>query len=148
MTRTLRKPGRASSTQLARLRAAVYQRDVGCVICGRRDRRSLQHRRTRGMGGSRLADTPQNLIVVCGMTNTRFESDLQQMALANGWKLPQWSSPPEETPVWYAAELSWMLLDAEGLSCITTLEAHERLCSLYGEDALAGHFQTAWRCPS
>lgn len=53
-----------------KLRALVRARDGGrCQRCGRfigDGARSLHHRRPRGMGGSKHANTAANLILLCG----------------------------------------------------------------------------------
>lgn len=56
------------------LRKLVHERDEGrCQRCGAfigSRPRSLHHRRARGMGGSRLANTAANLILLCGTGTT------------------------------------------------------------------------------
>jgi hypothetical protein len=62
----------------------------------------VQHRRARGMGGSRLADTnqPQNLILLCGSAtspggcNARVESR-QPADEGLGWSINQYENPLE-----------------------------------------------------
>lgn len=59
-----------------KIRDAVYERDGQmCVACGSTSNLTLQHRKNRGMGGSKLLDTPQNLIVLCAVENQLLESD-------------------------------------------------------------------------
>lgn len=85
---------------------AILQRDGACVRCGgglhgeRGWDYSLQHRRARGMGGSRQADTnaPQNGIVLCGSATSaggcheRVER-LRAEARDHGWTIRQGDDP-------------------------------------------------------
>lgn len=76
----------------ADVRAEVIGRDQSrCVACGdyvntSSGRYSLQHRRARGMGGSRAADTnrPANLILMCGSATTDCHGAVEQA--------PTWAS--------------------------------------------------------
>lgn len=105
----------------------VLRRDgYSCVRCGRdatgergRDW-SVQHRRPRGMGGSRRNDTnsPQNLIVLCGSATSpggcheAVESHRAE-AIANGWLLWQTQDPAAE-PVLVAHSSRWVWLTEDG----------------------------------
>ncbi len=103
------------------VRATVYERDAqSCVWCGRRiydEWASLQHRRSRSMGGSRQADTnlPANLLLVDGTGTTgchgRIES-APELARHYGYRINQ-TDDPTTVPVWIA-RLGWVLLDNFG----------------------------------
>jgi hypothetical protein len=90
-----------------KVRRLVLERDEWtCQRCGQDisdGDYSLQHRRARGMGGSKAADTnlPANLITVCGSATNgchgRIESDPLRAA-TTGFRLPQ-GADPEAMPV-------------------------------------------------
>ena len=86
--------------------AAIIARDEGCcfrcggyVLHGERGRDwSLQHRRARGMGGSRRPDTDsvQNGILLCGSATTGCHGWVESNrieAIENGWAVPQHGDP-------------------------------------------------------
>lgn len=94
-------------TQKTRL--AVYQRDEGCCVrCGKYvydihgERAlaplSLQHRKARGMGGSKdpLINAPENLILLCGTGTTEchgwVESNREE-ARELGYAISQYEDP-------------------------------------------------------
>lgn len=103
----------------------VLRRDgYACVRCGadatgpRGETWSIQHRRPRGMGGTRRPYTnqPQNLIVLCGSGTTGCHGDVESHradAIANGWLLPQ-SADPAAEPVLVAHSSRWVWLRADG----------------------------------
>lgn len=74
-----------------------------CQWCGRwvdvlNGYYSLQHRRARNMGGSRLADTdkPQNLVLVCGSATTGCHGHIESHpieAAERGFRLLQTQNP-------------------------------------------------------
>ena len=79
-----------------KVRRLVFERDGGrCPHCGETEAIGLQHRISKGMGGSRLLDTPANLLTFCNIGNAAMESDpeLAQTARLNGWKLSRWQEP-------------------------------------------------------
>jgi hypothetical protein len=91
-------------------------RDKACVHCGATDDTLVpQHRINRGMGGSKLLNKPSNIVVLCSAFNGLIESNADAAALAveHGIKLYSWQVP-ETTPVWYAFESAWFMLDNEG----------------------------------
>lgn len=128
----------------AKVRALVVERDEGrCVRCCRPlfnldsgspvHQYSLQHRRARGMGGSKAADTnaPQNLILVCGSATSpdgchyRMESR-PSYASEHGWRVGQWENPldvPVTTwrgPVWLHADGTWTHVTDAGTPGVVT----------------------------
>lgn len=76
---------------------------------------TMQHRRNKGMGGSKLLDGFENLITLCALCNTLLESDADwaQVGRDNGWKLSSWENP-ERVAVFVSWAGVWRLLDAEG----------------------------------
>lgn len=93
--------------------AKYLRRDSGCCPhCGETERLSPQHRAGRGLGGSKLADRPSNLLVLCSWLNSAMESDAEvaDFAKVNGYKIERWQNP-ESVPVWYASEGRWYYLD-------------------------------------
>jgi hypothetical protein len=106
--------------------AQVGQRDEwACVRCGgachgsRGVDWSVQHRRARGMGGTRRPDTnePQSLILLCGSATTGchgWAESNRTAALSNGWAVKS-NSDPLQVPVLHwqrgliflAADGSW-----------------------------------------
>lgn len=103
------------------VRAVVNERDGCCVGCGRRDGLTIQHRRARGMGGSKDLATRSaaNGLVLCGSgvhgCHGWAEANPASAAFL-GWRVPQHSNPAT-TPVWrehspYGPH--WALLDDEG----------------------------------
>jgi hypothetical protein len=77
-----------------KLRKLIEQRDGHCYHCGTTEGLQVHHRKNRGMGGSKLLDTPDNLIQVCAAWNFYMESDAEMASTARGWnhKLPVWES--------------------------------------------------------
>lgn len=93
-----------------------------CEACGSEvgDRRgedwSIQHRRPRGMGGSRWPgiNKPSNLMILCGSATTGchgFAESHRTAAVAAGWLIQHRADPARE-PV--LIRKAWMLLDDEG----------------------------------
>lgn len=101
----------------AATRSTVYGRDGNrCVACGSGQERTVQHRVSKGMGGSARWDSPGWLLTFCNRCNTRLEQDPQfaQEGREKGWKLPRNQQPNHHTPVFYTVEDAWFILDQEG----------------------------------
>lgn len=121
----------------AKVRALVIERDEGrCVRCGVHcvdGQYSLQHRRARGMGGSKAPDTnaPQNLIVACGSATSpdgchyRMESR-PSYAAEHGWRVGQWENPLDvpvtswRGPIWLHADGTWTHVTDAGSPGVVT----------------------------
>ena len=91
----------------------LLSRDGGrCLHCGETEAISPNHRANRGMGGSKAADVPSNLIVLCSEMNLLIESDFQARAAALqfGWKLSKWDTPLLK-PVFDMNTHQWYLLN-------------------------------------
>lgn len=98
------------------VRKLVWARDDGhCAWCGfgvNPGDHSLQHRRSRGMGGTRRADanSPANLILMCGSATTGCHGWIEAHpteAAARGFRLLQ-RADPTEIPALYA-DGTWLL---------------------------------------
>lgn len=98
----------SSSTIPAAIRKDVLRRDAWqCQRCARSItgiRAGIQHRRPRGMGGSKLLHTMANLVLLCGWaddpdTCTHWvERQDRPAATRDGWLVPM-GMAPEEWPV-------------------------------------------------
>tara|TARA_R110000868_G_scaffold19074_2_gene82557 strand:- start:5845 stop:6186 length:342 start_codon:yes stop_codon:yes gene_type:complete len=102
----------------------VQERDQYCWHCGREDDLVPHHRINRGMGGSKLLDIPENLMMVCGQYNGDMEGNATVGAKARGWghKLSVWQSP--EHPVFDCVAFRWWVLLPNGWK-ITVRDAQE-----------------------
>ena len=91
----------------------VQERDAHCWHCGSEVDLVPHHRTNRGMGGSKLLDTPDNLMMVCAVYNGLMESDFRTAALARGWghKLAVWEDTAR--PVFDVVG-GWWILGADG----------------------------------
>lgn len=102
------QPSPNSSRIPSSIRSAVVKRDGwSCQRCGRSIwgiRYGLQHRRPRGMGGSKLLHTMANLVVLCGWSidpgtcTAWVEVEDRLGAAGAGWLVPN-GVDPEEWPV-------------------------------------------------
>ena len=104
---------------------AVLARDgYRCVRCGtpiegeRGVAWSVQHRRPRGMGGSRRADTNSsvNLLAVCGSGTTGCHGHMESHraeALMNGWLVRQ-AADPAGAAVLVEHGSRWVYLTPQG----------------------------------
>lgn len=93
----------------------LRNRDEACWHCGTDDDTLVPHHRvSRGMGGSKLLDTLDNLILVCSRYNGDMESNQTVAAAARGWghKLSAWESL--EFPVFDCTKFTWYVLDTDG----------------------------------
>lgn len=83
-----------------------------CLHCATTEGLVPQHRKNRGMGGSKLRDVPSNIIVLCSAYNGQIEADAQaaSQAVAYGWKVVGMDAP-ELVPVYDRGAQGWFLLD-------------------------------------
>lgn len=118
-----------------KVRAGVLRRDDDkCVRCGERVGLEMHHRARVGMGGSRVRPAFPELLTVCATCNAGFESDLQDEALAYGWKVKTWACPGL-VPVYLGSARRWVLLSFSGEYLpISTAAAHILMRGMYGDD--------------
>jgi hypothetical protein len=64
------------------------------------------------MGGSKAADVPSNIVLMCSVMNGLIESDHRwaDLAYQYGWKVSKWADW-RETPVFDAITGTWYLLN-------------------------------------
>lgn len=87
--------------------------DEICERCSLRPVSEHHHRRPRGSGGSRRADTntPANAAGLCSECHLRCER-YRSEALDLGWLVPQ-GIDPSTVPVYYR-QSDWVLLEEDG----------------------------------
>jgi hypothetical protein len=88
-------------------------RDEHCPCCGVDDGTLIpNHRKNRGMGGSKERDVPSNIIVLCSDMNNYIEQsvDWRAEAVEFGWKLESWQDPLT-TPFFDRSDGCWYLID-------------------------------------
>jgi hypothetical protein len=92
----------------------LRKRDPYCWHCGTTDGLAPHHRRNRQMGGSKLLDGLDNLMMVCSVYNGLMESDAAVASAARdyGHKLNSWSD--FATPVFDLTNQTWYRLDNKG----------------------------------
>jgi len=90
----------------------IWKRDNGqCWHCGTDDDTVVPHHRAnRGHGGSKVADRPSNVVLMCSMHNGLMESDVNVFREAKefGWKISRHSIPWNEPVMNW--EGRWFLL--------------------------------------
>ena len=89
-------------------------RDTHCWHCGATDDLVPHHRKNRGMGGSKLLDGLDNLMLVCAFYNGEMESTSQTAIAARRWghKIPAWGDTRE--PVFDCTVFRWYTLLKNG----------------------------------
>jgi hypothetical protein len=95
---------------LKKLRA----RDPYCWHCGETNDLVPHHRRNKGMGGSKIANTYDNLMMVCALYNGAMESDWEVARYARAWgrKIASWDALNK--PVFDTVAWAWYVLDSDG----------------------------------
>lgn len=119
----------------------VKERDgERCVSCGTAWALTFQHRRAVGMGGTKVRPGYADGLAACGNCNSRFEHDLQSLALLNGWKVRKWVRDPSQVPYYHAHFDAWFVLESDwpGRRQITRAEAVRMMTDVYGPDAREG----------
>ena len=98
------------AAEIRKLRA----RDLYCWHCGESDQLVPHHVQNRGMGGSKIADNLQNVILICAEYNGAMESDAltAEYARDNGHKSSKFSAPGH--PILDQVTLRWYTLDKAG----------------------------------
>ena len=89
-------------------------RDAHCWHCGATDDLVPHYRKNRGMGGSKLLDGLDNLMLVCAFWNGEMESTSADAAAARGWghKLSAWEAT--NRPVFDIPTSTWYTLLEDG----------------------------------
>jgi len=97
----------------AKVRKLVQARDESCWHCGSEVDLVPHHRINRGMGGSKLLDTADNLMMVCANYNQLMEGDWRVARNARAWghKLAVWEDTSR--PVFHVGE-GWWILEPDG----------------------------------
>lgn len=97
----------------------LRDRDFHCAHCGTTDTLVPHHRRNRSMGGSKLLDRYDNLMLVCAEYNGMMESDAEtaRMARDHGHKLGSWDD--FSSPVFDIVDSLWYELDNKGGKGVT-----------------------------
>lgn len=92
--------------------ARLVARDGYCLHCGETETVAPNHRANRGMGGSKVADVPSNLVLLCSQLNGLIESDNRYADIARdyGWKVSKWADW-RTIPVFDTLKGEWRLLD-------------------------------------
>ena len=124
----------AAPTQ--KVREKVLARDGhACVSCPNVYRLEMQHRQAVGMGGSKTPPAPHELATSCSICNARYESDMQDEALARGWKVRGWVRDAGLVPMYRASDGVWLLLTSSG-GCVRITKGHaiERMREVYGAE--------------
>ena len=94
----------------------VIEREQGrCAVCGLHidGKGHIHHRKPRGMGGSRNANTLSVLVYLHPTCHLIHVEQKRQRAYENGWLLQQWQDP-WDTPLMYMLN-GWVLLKDNGL---------------------------------
>jgi 5-methylcytosine-specific restriction endonuclease McrA len=101
-----------------RIKKILKKRDPYCIHCGDSDDLVIHHRKNRGMGGSKLLDHYQNLLMVCQDYNFRMESHSVVAEDARRWghKLESWADFSE--PVLDRCNGLWYQLEQDGTKTV------------------------------
>lgn len=120
-----------------KVRETVLARDGHqCVSCPNAAgyRLEMQHRQAVGNGGSKVRPEPHELATSCAICNARYEADMQDVALARGWKVRGWVRAPGLVPMYRSADRVWLLLTSAGTRVpITEAHAIKRMHDVYGD---------------
>lgn len=101
-----------------RTRERVFERDgYMCVDCGTPYGLTIQHRVSKGMGGSKNLDQMSNLLTMCVTHNVLLESDAEYAGRGRkyGWKVHRNRTvKPADVPVYYWPLRAWFYLASDG----------------------------------
>lgn len=133
--------GKKSKAQTEKLRKKVYERDnyeciSKAVYAPCSSDITIQHRVSRGMGGSALYDGHSAfLVAMCARHNTleTADSDYHKICQHFGWSVPRWVVLQWEltqVPVFYWD--GWHFLENDTRVPITDEEAKARRLEIYG----------------
>jgi len=146
--------GKKSRKAVNALREFIYERDGGCVVAGSLwdmlkpcgGGLTIQHRVSRGMGGSALFDDPTFLVAMCAIHN-QLETSWPEFAKAcirNGWKVPRWVpvSGRDVAQIPVLCEGEWYLLSGMRKVHIASPTAEQMIVDIYGGEF--SHEEDAW----
>lgn len=101
-----------------RTRDAVFERDgYMCVDCGTPYGLTVQHRVSKGIGGSKHLDHMANLLTMCNVHNCLLEADAAYAEKGRelGWKVHRNRVvEPAGVPVFYRPLRAWVYLGDDG----------------------------------
>jgi hypothetical protein len=99
-------------------------RDPHCWHCGTPDDLVPHHRKNRGLGGSKLLDGLDNLMLVCAFYNGEMESTSQVAIQARGYghKLARWEAT--DKPVFDCPTFTWYMLGEDGARVVVNIGEH------------------------
>lgn len=99
-------------------RERVFERDgYMCVDCGTPYALTLQHRASKGMGGSKAAESMSNYVTLCNVHNCLLESSARYAETGRrfGWKVHRNRLvKPADVPVFHRPLRAWFLLGEDG----------------------------------
>lgn len=101
-----------------RVKKILKKRDPYCIHCGDDSDLVIHHRKNRGMGGSKLLDHYQNLLMVCATYNSDMESQPLVADDSRRWghKLESWAEFSE--PVLDRCNGLWYQLEQDGTKTV------------------------------
>jgi hypothetical protein len=101
-----------------RVKKILKKRDPYCIHCGEDSDLVIHHRKNRGMGGSKLLDHYQNLLMVCATYNSDMESQPVVADDSRRWghKLESWAEFSE--PVLDRCNGLWYQLEQDGTKTV------------------------------
>jgi 5-methylcytosine-specific restriction endonuclease McrA len=101
-----------------RVKKILKKRDPYCIHCGEDSDLVIHHRKHRGMGGSKLLDHYQNLLMVCATYNSDMESQPLVADDSRRWghKLESWAEFSE--PVLDRCNGLWYQLEQDGTKTV------------------------------
>ena len=91
----------------------LQQRDDHCWHCGLEEDLVPHHVKNRGMGGSKLLDTVDNLAMMCARWNGDMESSVTAARQARAWNHKQAVWAREHLPL-FDVQGGWWYLQADG----------------------------------
>lgn len=124
-----------------KIRKQIFARDGGCVVAGSawgflypcRGPWTVQHRKARGMGGSKTLDTVDNLLTMCEFHNQldMSNADFRVECYWRGWSIPRFNGGviPQVIPVKYVD--GWFLLTPGGRVGLDEAKALRTMDELY-----------------
>ncbi|MDR6142068.1 hypothetical protein QE375_001622 [Microbacterium foliorum] len=109
-----------------------------CVMTGTQTDRIVPQHRQGGAGGRKNKHRLENLLWLDSIINGWIEDHADWAAHAQAWgiKVPLWVTDVAAVPVYFAAELTWYVLEADGRREIPPIVALDMMLEVYGDDYL------------